>query len=529
MTRFTPTGLKLSVILLLVLAAAVLFWITPFGVGVSTDSVVYLVGARHLARGLDFSLPSVDSPTRLITHHTPFYSMILAIGELAGVDSLVWGRIVNTLLFLACLFLIFQIIQNFAPEKTTESVLIGLLLAGLFLTPLFVLEIFATAWSEAPFVFLFLVSLQFIGKYLEAPSNRTLVFVGLVAGAAFLTRYAGAAILIAYCLVIWLFSRQNARSRLTKALIFAALASAPQAFWLLRNLLLSGTTVSRELFFHPFGKTHIWQAMTTMSSWLLVPETTPTVIKGLILVLVASGILFGIWRKVVSAEFSTSGLRTRLAESLPGIVLTLLIFLPTYFLFLSLSLTFFDANIPMDGRIFIPVYVSILILTGYSLQQFIPADRGQRWLKNGLVVFGLALIIGNILNSTPIIAAAHQQGLGFETPFWRGSNLLAALEKIPPEVAVYTNVPEPIRLFTNRRVEALPRKFDPAIQQTNSNYASDLETILQRVRAGEAVIAYFNTLDRPNITSSSEIQSAPGIPILNTTADGIIYAAHAFQ
>jgi 4-amino-4-deoxy-L-arabinose transferase-like glycosyltransferase len=516
-------------ILLLALAAAAILWITPFGVGVTTDSVVYLVGARHLARGLDFSLPSVDSPTRLITHYAPFYSILLAAGELAGVDALTWGRILNTLLFVASLFLTLQIILNFAPKKNAESVITGLLLAGLLLTPFFVLELFATAWSEALFVFLFLLSLQLVGKYLEAPSGRLLIFAGLATGAAFLTRYAGAALLIAFCLVIWLFSRQNTRRRLTGALTFGALAIAPQAFWLLRNLFLTGTTTSRELSFHPFGKTLVWQAMTTMSSWLLAPETTPTIVKGAILVLAAGGIAYGLWRKVVATETSTADLRRRLSESLPGIVLIILVFIPIYFIFLGVSLDFFDANIPMDGRIFITVYFSILILTGYLLQQFVPANRSQRWLKNGVLVLGLALISGNVFNSAPSVTAAHQYGLGFENSFWQSSDLLAALKNVPQDLAVYTNVPESIRLYTNRKVELLPRKFDPANQQTNPNYANDLETVLQRVRGGEAVIVYYNVLERPNLTGNGEIQSAPGLLILDTTNDGVIYAAQAFR
>ena len=44
----------------------------------------------------------------------------------------------------------------------------------------------------------------------------------------------------------------------------------------------------------------------------------------------------------------------------------------------------------------------------------------------------------------------------------------------------------------------------------------ELETILQRVLAGEAIIVYFNTLNRSNLPSESEIRSVPGILIIKT-------------
>ncbi len=79
---------------------------TRWGVGASPDSVVYILGARHLAAGQDFSTYSENGELQAITHHAPFYSVMLAWLSSLGLDPLQGARWLNALLFAGNILLV---------------------------------------------------------------------------------------------------------------------------------------------------------------------------------------------------------------------------------------------------------------------------------------------------------------------------------------------------------------------------------------------------------------------------------------
>src|SRR3989337_1553357 len=71
-----------------VLGGGVLLHSSPWGLGVSPDSVVYIGAARSLLWGHGFSLPAESAPFAPITHYPPLYSSLLAVSGVVAADLL---------------------------------------------------------------------------------------------------------------------------------------------------------------------------------------------------------------------------------------------------------------------------------------------------------------------------------------------------------------------------------------------------------------------------------------------------------
>ena len=133
---------------------------------------------------------------------------------------------------------------------------------------------------------------------------------------------------------------------LAEATLFVGVALALPAAWF-AGVLAAGGSASRALAFHPLGHAQLWQAVFTVTGWLHAPATTPGAVRLLLLglLLLAGGaVLF--WRR-----------RTLLAPTWRAAFMRLLLLFVLYYLgFLALSISFLDANTPLDDRILAPVY-----------------------------------------------------------------------------------------------------------------------------------------------------------------------------
>jgi hypothetical protein len=138
----------------------------------------------------------------------------------------------------------------------------------------------------------------------------------------------------------------------------------------------------------------------------------------------------------------------------------------------------------------------------------------------------------NSRQSIAYLQASHLNGIGFDSPRWRESALLLSLAGFPPDLAVISNSPEPILLYTDRPAISLPRKVQSANRQVNPNYAAELESVTNRLITGMAILVYFK---RPNLPDLDELRPGlasagiAGIRVLRVAEDGLIIGAGDLQ
>ncbi len=208
----------------------------------------------------------------------------------------------------------------------------------------------------------------------------------------------------------------------------------------------------------------------------------------------------------------------------PYIVKLLALFLLVYGAFLVVSISFFDANTPLDDRILSPVYIAALILGLYLLDQLLYLSGSliavRAALLGCLVVFSAATLVNSLLS----IKAGYPQNLGFSSPIWRQSETLALVKHLPAQVVIFSNSPEAIYLHTNRPVYPLPKKFLSANQQLNASYAADLSTMQGQIENQRGVLVYFNTLpERSTLPTAAELEAQLSLCVVAQAADGVIY------
>ena len=276
---------------------------------------------------------SEGGQAQAITHHAPFYSVMLALLDIGGLDPLSGARVLNGLLFAGSIILVGIILLELRSGNSLGAQVAPLIGAALILAPGFMVEIHSMAWSESLFIFLTLLGIWVLSQYLKNRSTGLLVGSAILIALAFLTRYIGAVLVAAGVCSILLFSSWPYRRRLIDGLLFGLIAVGPLALWLLHNKLTGNSATNRELLVHPINRQQIGWAVTTLGSWFLIPDGSSGVIKilpYLAILLVVAAVLIAKYRQ---AGRKNSWLSWMTLPELPFIIRIIVLFHSTVFCF----------------------------------------------------------------------------------------------------------------------------------------------------------------------------------------------------
>jgi len=197
----------------------------PHGIGISPDSVDYILRARQLAEpgGLGLLL----SPA-LPASQPPLYPLLLAaIERVAGADPLVAARYLNAALLTALVYASGAGLLAGAGRPLHPLVLGAAPLAVLFARSLH--DVFGMAWSEPLFLLASVLFLIALSRYLQRGARLALLGAGLLAVAAMYTRYSGVTLVAAGAISIPFAARRAPREKLRDLVAFGGLTSLAQA------------------------------------------------------------------------------------------------------------------------------------------------------------------------------------------------------------------------------------------------------------------------------------------------------------
>jgi hypothetical protein len=301
--------------------------------------------------------------------------------------------------------------------------------------------------------------------------------------------------------------------RLRDAIVFGLLAIAPMAAWMARNVLTAGSATGRDLSFHPVGLSHAWQALYTVSSWLLIPPTAPDGLRFAAGLAIGGAAALGVFRCVKSS--------TRV----PTLVAVLVIFTAVYAAFLATSISFLDANTPLDDRILLPVLAAGLVLGGYLLDVLWPLLRRVPLVAYGTLGVVMLLTGGHALRASTLAVAAREKGWGFSSEAWRQSPTLTYAAQIDAQVPLFSNAPEIVYLHTGRQVRGLPRARFLMNQQPNRAFATELAEVRDEVERSCGAIVYLRNLAQQSSASEAELQQRLALDVWRNERDGAIWGA----
>jgi uncharacterized membrane protein len=428
--------------ILALIGVVILLFMTRWGIGLGPDSTAYIHAARNLLNGLGLTHLSRNGQLTPMTHFPPLFPILLAMIGTFGMDPLSGARWLSIFLFGANILLVGLVIRRFTRDLSWTPMFGSFLV----LASGSMLGIHSMALTEPLFIFFSLLGLFLLGIYFET-SKRILLFTSSSAIAlAFLARYAGVALIATGIVGVLFFSRKTYRRRIADSFIFAAISSFPMVLWIIRNLYAAGAATNRQIAFHPITFGHIEPVLFTLSGWLL-PYRLSGVISGLFSLVVVLGLL--IFNIILGRKAKLNGSQS--TRQNPAKFLCFLgIFITVYGLVLTVSISFFDAFIPLDGRILSPVYVSGLVLILCTGHRLLRSMRERRSIKVACIILCIAFAAFYLRRGAAWILDAHADGRGYASKAWQHSEIMERIRVLPPGTPIFTNARDAVYIVTSK-------------------------------------------------------------------------------
>ena len=490
------------------IGAAILAIATRWGIGIYTDSLVYIGAARSILAGDGFQFLNDVGQFSPITQYPPGYPWLIAALAWTGLDALDSARWIS-IFFCAGNSLLVAYIAY----RSTLSYRAMLLAVLLSFAAFPMVYINSQALSEPPFIFLILLGFCFLARYLRESHVASIYWFALAIGLSCLVRYVGIAFGMTGAAVILFHGRDGWRRRFIDAATFSVLSALPIVAWVVRNYLSAGNAVNRTFGFHLPALADLLPSLDTVGHWLLptsIVDNAPWPSRLSILLLF---VLFcGLARKV---DWSRSWYPRLLIYCVIG-----------YGSFLFISFSFNDQPLYFDTRTLALPYVAVMVVTLSIMTEWLRVNRPaeKSWLGFGFdcaIVMVLAL---QMINGVVWLRQSYVDGIGFATETWRRSELLHFAKNAPASMPIVSNAPDFIYTLTGRRTAMIPYKADPNTRQPNQQYAQSIAAMHAQLQQPKAVFVYFNDESRlwyqPSI---KELESAIPLHTVKTARDGTIY------
>ena len=469
--------------LLAVLGAFLVFKATPEGLGLSDDSIAYIAGARSLLAGQGYREAWLET-NGFVTHVPPAFSLTLAFIGLTGADPLSGSRLLNALLFG-----INAALLGLLGWRMTKSSVAGIALAALFLVNDSLLRVHAVAMSEPLFLFFSLLAFLCFTFYFDTNKSIWLIAAGVLTSLAYLTRYSGLALVATFVLALILLN-DTWKKRMTSAVIFVASFMPLVLAWSIRNRIVAGNATNRTTIWHPVTSETFQQGLRTFSEFLVPVEEwrrelfkSPNVFVAIIVLILL----------IVLVWILANGLRRFLKPSTPmpeviGFTNGLYVF--GYLSSVLFSISLFDASTPLKVRILAPLYLALmLLLVGAGAWIWKRFGRAAR-----VTVAVTALIIFSVsaLGQARSVTELSKGGTGFASFKWYDSKVMAYLSDVPAGAIIYTNEPGAAYLYTGHPCRVLPTRMDPVTGLQQPNFEGGAEIVRNDVRSGYAYLVLFD-------------------------------------
>ena len=502
----------MSVFFALLWGIFIFLYSTNRGIGVSPDSVVYIEAAQNLAEGKGLVTSAIKSDVLTIDFYAPLYPFFLATGGLLGIAPLTMAKAMNLLFWCAAILLIGMILR-----ELTDSSFLFPVATFVFASSPSMIKIYTMAWTEGCFIMFGLIAFSFFVKYIRTGRDRPLIIAALSLSLAFLCRYAGIALIVTGILGIFVFRENNIFGKLRKGIWFAVLSSFPTILWLSLKFFQDKGIAHREFVFHPLSIERLTNLKMTVESWL-VPSILPDALQNSIFIiyivffLLCTVLLF---KGRFGAGSGTDGIKL------------LVYFVAVYLVFLFVSISFFDAHIPLENRMLSPLWISLFMVSVYFLWMVYKLIKKSRFPQIIFVVLISAYVAMNVARTLKLCIQLHSEGQGYNSKIWKESRLLKLLESSFADKDIYSNAPEAVYFLLERPAAMLPCKQNPMSLLPDQQYIEKYKEMLSDVFSGKSIIVYFGRINwRWYLPSKEELMNEPCLFPVEVSEEGIIFKAN---
>lgn len=485
----------------------VLFMTAPHGPGLSPDSAIYLSAAENLAAGHGLR----DFTGEPLVRWAPGYPAVLAGAAALGLDLGPAARCLNAVLFAALVLLA----ARWLPRQVRDPRLAAVALAAVAVSPALT-RVSVYVWSEPLFLVLTLLCLLDLESFARRGGRGRLARAALWAAAATLTRYAGVSLLAPGLWVALSRRRETSARRLGDAALFAVLALAPLAAWLVRNRFVAGSFFGERAASSYPPAASLWLALEQMSRWLLPHPVAAAPLRVAVLLAVVGLAAWALARR--GPEGDGAGERGPLA---PAAVWA------AAYLVVLVAWTSTAAVEQINERYLAPLYLPFVALCAGALAALAQGPR-RRFPRGAALALMLLWLAYPAAHTAWRWLAYADGGIdGYGTPAWRQSELARLVRAHPEAQPLFSNAPDAAYCLAG-----VPAKLSP--RRTFYNSPQPAVRDLERARAAvagapgrRAYLAWFAGVERPFLHSVADLESVFAVRSQAVCADGELYSLEA--
>jgi hypothetical protein len=499
------------------LAGFVVIWFsTPWGIGVGYDSIFYLSAADNLLSGSGLSRLDGYGNIIPLTHFPPFYSLSIAgLSFITGLESDYSAR-----LLAAVLFSFLVILTGWLIYRYTRSLIASALGAALILVSPVLLDVSFMAMSELPYLVLLLLMIHHLNKYLLDGKMVELILSAVLASLMYLTRYVGLTAVAFGSFSILFIQSRTWGNKLKDLLIFVLISLVPMLIFYARNWYLTGSMTNRIISFHPPTTNQIRQGISTISTWLLPARINSTVRLILLGLFVITIVILIVQSYMREKDGKTEKSHKKGARQY---VILLVLYAIIYLILVVFSLTFFDASTKLNDRILSPLYL-IGIMAGLISLWNSSWIEEYGFVRYGVIGICLVFLGINFLRGYDISSNMRIEGRGFSGAEWRRSETVSAIADLPPDTLLFSNEAFAIYYLTGLPSNWIPENYDPVKDQEEENYAQRIGSMRDEIIAHKGALVIFNSISKHNVYAPIDELSA-GLSMFAMVSDGVIYTS----
>lgn len=426
-----------------VAACTVIYFFTKHsGIGISPDSVTYFSTAANISTDFSFTnfngLPTVDFPLG--------YPSLLALSVLvSGLSPLQTGPFINMALFSGVIIMTGIIIAGYRQQSALYKIVFLTVLAC---SPC-LLEVYSMLWSETLFLFLILLFLIALQKYLRSHITRHLIIAACIAAIAFFTRYAGITLLATGGFLLLFDGELTVLKKIKHLLLFMITGSSLALINLLHNSRVAGhITGVREKAIHTVLD-NLGQTGAILADWLPFirgHETLATIVFILIFVRGVWQLFYGILQQQFFHRYET--------------IIAAFLVVYAVFIIAVASLSRFE---DLSSRLLSPLYIPLLLVGSSWIVPVI--QQSARIKKMVLFLIAIFFYAGFQYNQYRLNAEAWEgirdAGIpGYTEDSWMHSPTMAFIKKNAAcfTEPVYANANDAVYFLTGLHALALPHK-----------------------------------------------------------------------
>lgn len=498
----TPKSVLVLALLLLpaLLGMAMVAYATDYGPGVGGDATIYLTSAQNLLGGKGLGWIEADGSFRVLPYSPPLYPLVLSALGRIGLDMLTGARWLNVFLFGATVLMV-----GWQFYRASGRAFLAVLLGGLLATSPVMLGVQVWAMAESLTLFLGFAGLGLLLGYLEQPRRWAFWGSAIMVGLAFLTRYIAAAFVGTGLLILLVLRWHSGRKNLLRDLfLYGLVAVTPMLIWLVIDLSLTGTVGSRSA--QPAAAyvqrfLAIFPALTDIYLFWLIPESlinrVPGAVKALAWLVPLAG-LIGLSAWVTARMRRAAHFRGQAAPAV-RLAIGYGLFILVYLLVLAAVQVLTYPPITLASRMLSPVHLAALVF-GLTLLHLgllaLAAEPNRpvlpvRPVSLAVMLLVLALLGTYALRGLRIAQQDHQMGIGYTSPVWQDSTVIAVLKGIPRDIPIISNETTAIMFLTGRPAYPIQEIYQDQPLETFGPYGSGDDEAQRLFREQDAALVLF--------------------------------------